>query len=113
MSERAAVLSYNRGMTTLLLSFTVFAVAVTAMAVGVMLSGRHLKGSCGGAAAAAGDDSLLGDCVCARKEADICASDEGNDLVLLAELGNRSRKDYFREQRQAQQRPQPQPPMDV
>jgi len=98
-------------MATLFLSFTVFAVAVAAMAVGVLLSGRHLKGSCGGAAAAAGDDSLLGDCVCARKEADICASDEGNDLVLLAELGNPSRKDYFREQRQA---PRESPPaMDV
>lgn len=82
--------------------------AIAAMAVGVMLSGRHLKGSCGGAASQLGEEALLGDCVCARKEADICASDDGNELVMLAELGNPSRKDYFREQRKGRQEPPPQ-----
>jgi hypothetical protein len=94
--------------TTILLTFMLFAVALTAMAVGVLLSGRHLKGSCGGAANDVAEDSLLGDCVCARKEADICASDEGNEFVMLAELGNPSRKDYFREQRRGRQDPPPQ-----
>jgi hypothetical protein len=37
---------------------------------------------------------LLGECVCARKDADICASDDGNELVMLAELGNPKRQLY-------------------
>jgi len=35
-------------MATLLLTLVVFLVAVLAMVVGVMVSGRSLKGSCGG-----------------------------------------------------------------
>ena len=87
-------------MTTLLLAFAVFVIAVVAMAVGVLLSGRKLAKSCGGAADAVESDLLGGDCVCSRKDADICASDEGNELVLLAELGNPKRKDYFRSSRE-------------
>jgi len=86
-------------MTTLLLAFAVFVLAVLGMAVGVLVSGRKLAKSCGGSADAVEGD-LLGDCVCARKDADICASDEGNELVLLAELGNPKRKDYFRSSRE-------------
>lgn len=40
-------------MQTLLLTFAVFVVVVLAMAVGVVLTGRSLRGSCGGP-----------DCVC-------------------------------------------------
>ena len=86
-------------METLLAAFAVFAVAVGAMALGVVLSGRKLSGSCGGVANGSGEE--LGDCVCARKEADICASDDGNELVKLAELGNPKRKDYFKSEREA------------
>ena len=86
-------------METLLAAFAVFAVAVAAMSVGVMLSGRKLSGSCGGVANGTGEE--LGDCVCARKEADICASDDGNELVKLAELGNPKRKDYYRRERES------------
>ena len=82
-----------------LLGFSVFAVAVGAMALGVMLSGRKLSSSCGGLAAKEAD--LLGDCSCARKEADICASDDGNELVKLAEIGNPKRKDYFQRERES------------
>jgi hypothetical protein len=35
-------------METLLLTFIVFAVAVLAMVAGVLITGRSLKGSCGG-----------------------------------------------------------------
>jgi hypothetical protein len=35
-------------MQTLLLTFAVFAVVVLVMAVGVMVTGRSLRGSCGG-----------------------------------------------------------------
>jgi len=90
-------------MTTLLLTFAVFVIAVLAMAVGVLLSGRKLAKSCGGASAAVEGDLLGGDCVCSRKDADICASDDGNEMVLLAELGNPKRKDYFRASREGKQ----------
>jgi len=86
-------------MTTILLGFAVFAVAIVAMAVGVLVNGKKLAKSCGGSAEAVEAD-LLGDCVCARKDADICASDDGNELVLLAELGNPKRKDYFKKARE-------------
>jgi len=35
-------------MTTYIITFVVFLAAVTGMAVGVMLSGRRIQGSCGG-----------------------------------------------------------------
>jgi hypothetical protein len=86
-------------MTTILLGLLVFVVAIAAMAVGVIVNGKKLAKSCGGSAEAVEAD-LLGDCVCARKDADICASDDGNELVLLAELGNPKRKDYFKQARE-------------
>ncbi|MHC4824050.1 MAG: hypothetical protein ACYTEP_08545 [Planctomycetota bacterium] len=86
-------------MTTLLLTFAFFALAITAMAVGVLVKGQALAKSCGGSADQVEAD-LLGDCVCARKDADICTSDEGNELVMLAEIGNPKRKDYFRKTRE-------------
>lgn len=77
---------------TFLFAFAVFALAFAGLAVGVMCGRRPLQGSCGGAAGAgaAGDD-----CLCARQANDLCASDEGNELVVLAELGYPRRKDYF------------------
>ncbi|MCP4092628.1 MAG: hypothetical protein GY747_04185 [Planctomycetes bacterium] len=87
-------------MPTMLAAFVVFVIALTAMAIGVLLSGRKLAKSCGGLADAVEGDLLGGDCVCSRKDADICASDEGNEMVLLAELGNPKRKDYFRSSRE-------------
>jgi len=87
-------------MPSLLAAFIVFVIAVTAMAIGVLVSGRKLAKSCGGLADAVEGDLLGGACVCARKDADICASDDGNEMVLLAELGNPKRKDYFRSSRE-------------
>ena len=80
------------GMTTFKLTALAFVVIVTAMSVGVWLSDKKLSGSCGGKTPDEAD--LLGECVCARKEADICASDDGNELVMLAELGNPKRKPH-------------------
>jgi hypothetical protein len=79
-------------MTTFVLTVFAFIVIVVAMSVGVLMSGKNLAGSCGGKTPEEAD--LLGECVCARKEADICASDDGNELVMLAELGNPKRKPY-------------------
>ncbi|MDT0633970.1 hypothetical protein [Spectribacter hydrogenoxidans] len=44
-------------MTTFLVVFAVMMLAVSAMAVGVMVSGREIKGSCGGL-------NTEGDCPC-------------------------------------------------
>lgn len=89
-----------RGVGTLLATFTVFTVALGAMALGVLLTGRKLAGSCGGVAAKEGLEAI-GDCSCRRKEADLCASDEGNELLVYAEIGNPKRKDYFKSEREA------------
>ena len=61
----------------------VHAAAVSGSGVGVLGAGTRLSGSCGGARGAHGGS--LGDCLCARKENDICGSDPGNELVKLAE----------------------------
>ncbi|MDA1259788.1 MAG: hypothetical protein O3A20_04125 [Planctomycetota bacterium] len=70
---------------TFLLTFILFTVAVAAMAVGVMLSGRKLASSCGGLSAMSGEES--GDCGCARKAADLCGEDADHELVAMAEVG--------------------------
>ena len=82
----------------ILLAVAVFAVAVAAMSLGVLLSGRKLSASCGGRSGEGAED-LGADCVCARKTADICASDD--ELVKLAEIGNPKRKDSFRMERES------------
>jgi uncharacterized protein len=95
-----------------LATFIVFGLAITGMAIGVIFSGRKLSGSCGGVGV---NGEGLGDCLCARKDADICASDHGNELVALAELGYPRRKeghDHDHEQRTGSAEG-PQPSIDV
>ena len=75
----------------ILAGFVLFVLAMLGMAVGVLFRGRRLSGSCGGSTP---DGESLADCVCARKDAEICAGDEENDLVRLAELGNPGRNDF-------------------
>lgn len=70
---------------TFLVAFLLFSAAVAAMGVGVMLTGRKLHGSCGGMAVKNGSD--LGDCVCARKTADLCGDGADKELVAMAEAG--------------------------
>ncbi|NQU49847.1 MAG: hypothetical protein HQ519_14440 [Planctomycetes bacterium] len=91
---------------TYVAAFIVFALAVLGMAVGVIFSGRKLSGSCGGLTA---DGKNLADCLCARKTLDICASDEGNELVALSELGYPRRKDH----QHHIPKPSTEPPMSV
>ena len=91
--------------TIFLFGFVFFCLAVLAMAVGVIVKGKSLAGSCGGKITI---DEGLEDCVCVRKEADMCASDEENDLVRLAQLGNPSRKDFH-----LHAKPAADPPLDV
>jgi len=60
-------------METLLLTFAVFLLAVLAMAVGVMVTGRSIKGSCGGPSC---------DCTANGKDLHSC-DDEADDGLSL------------------------------
>jgi hypothetical protein len=55
-------------MTTIVLTFGLFAAAMSAMAVGVMVSGRQLKGSCGGPGSA--------DCLCEIEQRRACPPEQ-------------------------------------
>lgn len=69
---------------TFLIAFGLFTLAVAAMGVGVMLSGRKLSTSCGGLSK---QGEAIGDCSCARKKADLCTDGPEQELVDLAEIG--------------------------
>lgn len=49
-------------MWTFIISFILFCLALAAMAIGVMLGGKRIKGSCGGIAQIPGIDSACGAC---------------------------------------------------
>lgn len=51
-------------MTELILSLVIVTLAITGMAVGVILSNKELKGSCGGLGAVMGDDCMY----CEKKD---------------------------------------------
>ena len=67
-----------------LVAFALFALAVAAVGVGAMITGRKLSGSCGGMSA---NGEAGADCSCARKEANLCTDGPEQELVDLAELG--------------------------
>jgi hypothetical protein len=69
---------------TYLIAFGLFSLAVAAMGVGVMLSGRRLSTSCGGLSK---QGEAIGDCSCARKKAELCTDGPDQELVDLAEVG--------------------------
>jgi hypothetical protein len=73
-----------------LVAFGLFALAVAAMGVGAMFTGRKLSGSCGGMSA---NGQAGADCSCARKEAELCTDGPEQELVDLAELGWPQRRD--------------------
>lgn len=74
---------------TLLLTLGLFATCMTAMAVGVLLSDRALRGSCGGPEVHTADGDALSCGACPRKANDVCPSDD--PLVAIAQLGNPKR----------------------
>jgi len=55
-----------------LVTFGAFIVAVLAMAIGVVVRGKALKGSCGGVDPTTG--RTLADCLCERLQKPICES---------------------------------------
>lgn len=59
-------------MATLILTFVLFLVAVLAMAAGVVVTGRSLKGSCGGPS-----------CTCAAEGKDVMKCEETESSMSL------------------------------
>ena len=75
-------------MATLMITIGVFTLCFVAMAAGVLIRGNSLKGSCGGAAEVLGEESCG---ACAKKENEICPTDDETGLVAIAEIGNPAR----------------------
>ena len=76
-------------MTTVLTTIGLFALLITAMSIGIILSNRSLKGTCGGDPAR-GPDGLPMLCgACPKKQSDVCPTD--NPLAAVAMIGNPSR----------------------
>ncbi|MFT6142499.1 MAG: hypothetical protein ACJAZO_000163 [Myxococcota bacterium] len=63
-----------------------FASFFAAMSIGVMVSGRSLKGSCGGDTVMDASGNPLSCGACPKKEQDLCPSDD--PMVRLAQIGN-------------------------
>lgn len=68
----------------IVLTVGLFALAMAGMSIGVILSNRELKGSCGGSAEL--EASGVGCGACGKKASDLCPSDE--ELVRIAQLGH-------------------------
>ena len=77
-------------MTTFLFTLALFGLCFVGLAIGYIVRGISLKGSCGGVAESLGEASCG---ACSRKEAEICPSDDESGLLYLAELGNPNRKE--------------------
>lgn len=65
-------MGYNALVDVYFVTFGAFVVAVLAMAIGVLLRGKALKGSCGGVDPTTG--RALADCLCERLKKPICES---------------------------------------
>ena len=76
-------------MATILAALVLFALIMAGMSIGIILSERSLKGTCGGETVR-GPDGLPMLCgSCPKKESDICPTD--NPLAAVAMVGNPSR----------------------
>lgn len=72
-------------LTTLLLTLAFFGACFVMLGVGFWIRGVVLKGSCGGAATILGEESCGG---CAKKEKEMCPSDDETGLLNLSQIGN-------------------------
>ncbi|MDJ0835244.1 MAG: (Na+)-NQR maturation NqrM [Acidobacteriota bacterium] len=71
--------------TTLLLTVGMFGLFFFMLGVGFFIRGVVLKGSCGGAAAVLGEESCG---ACAKKEAEICPTDDDTGLLNISNISN-------------------------
>lgn len=70
----------------LILSTGIFAIAMVGMSIGVIVSNRRLKGSCGGEEVLGADGNPLSCGACPKKEAEVCPSDD--PFVKLAQIAH-------------------------
>lgn len=70
---------------TFVFTLGIFALCMTGMALGLILSNRALSGSCGGVMNADGEE-VVSCGVCSKKEAELCPSDD--PLVALAQISH-------------------------
>ena len=70
----------------IILALVIFGLAMGGMAIGVIVSNRSLRGSCGGDSIrnAHGEEVSCG--ACPKKEVEVCPTDE--PLVALAQIGH-------------------------
>lgn len=70
----------------ILLSLVLFGLCMLGMAIGVIVSDRSLRGSCGGPDIHDANGDALSCGACPKKEQEICPSDD--PLVALAQIAN-------------------------
>jgi len=70
----------------ILLSMGIFGLAMAGMGLGVLLSNRSLRGSCGGPEVVTADGEALSCGACPRKQTEVCPTDE--PLVALAQIAH-------------------------
>ena len=72
-------------METFFPALVIFAIVMTGMAVGVIVSNRSIKGSCGGLGALR--DELGGPmCECGATEGETCGRDDGLEYAAVAQI---------------------------
>lgn len=67
---------------TLLITFSIFAIAMAVMSVGVIFSGRCLRGSCGGPEVLDGEGEPISCAACPRRKEREAARAEGALPIL-------------------------------
>ena len=67
-------------MTEILITVAVFGICMAGGCVGYLLTGRELRGSCGGVRIE--DGKIVGDCACARERSRSCS--ESDEVVEAA-----------------------------
>ena len=72
-------------LTTVLLTIGLFGVFFLMMGIGLVIRGMVLSGSCGGAARVLGEESCG---ACAKKEKELCPSDDETGLLNIAQISN-------------------------
>lgn len=82
-------------MTTILLTVAFFAACFLLMGIGLFIRGMVLKGSCGGAAAVLGERACG---ACAKKEKELCPSDDESGLLDISQISNPHRTERERRQ---------------
>ena len=76
-------------MLTVFVTIGLFAVLIVAMSIGIILSNRTLKGTCGGEEVRGPDGIPMLCGSCPKKKSKICPTD--NPLAAVATIGNPSR----------------------